>query len=93
MDFAKHLRSIRESKALNQSEFSRIIGISESALSQYERGGRSPSAEVLYKISTNLNISCDYLLGIKLNSNDVFSCLKESEKNVVLKLIDVLKNK
>ena len=93
MKFANNLKSIRENKSLSQSEFSKIIGVSESALSQYERGGRSPSAEILVKIATKLNISCDYLLGIKLNNYDVFSCLKESDKIVVLKLIDVLKNK
>ncbi|WP_397599149.1 helix-turn-helix domain-containing protein [Silvanigrella sp.] len=91
MSFAKTLKEIRKTKGLKQFQLANIIGISESAISLYESGSRLPNLDILVKISNSLNISCDYLLGIKTENNDIFKSLKESDKNVVLKLIEVLK--
>lgn len=65
MEFSRILKEIREAKGLSQTELANLVCISESAICQYERGGRYPSAEILVKISKSLNVSCDYLLGLK----------------------------
>ncbi|WP_397602237.1 helix-turn-helix domain-containing protein [Silvanigrella sp.] len=93
MEIGKTLKEIRIARGLNQTEFANLIGISESAVCQYERGGRYPSAEILAKISSSLNVSCDYLLGLKLENNDILLSLKESDKNIIMRLIDALKNR
>ncbi|MBX9838472.1 MAG: helix-turn-helix transcriptional regulator [Silvanigrellaceae bacterium] len=93
MEFAHKIKEIRENKGLSKTEFSKILGLSESTLSQYERGGRSPSVEILLKISNKLSVSCDYLLGVNDINNDILYGLKESDLNVVLKLIEVLRNR
>lgn len=91
MEFARRLKEIRISKGLNQREFSILIGITESSISQYERGGRSPCAEILVKISKKLNITTDYLLGLEKKEIDIFENIKEYDKNILMKFIDCLR--
>jgi transcriptional regulator with XRE-family HTH domain len=59
----KRLRQLREKKAMNQREFSKIINISNTTLSQYEAGNRTPSDEIKEKIADYFSVSVDYLLG------------------------------
>lgn len=63
-----------------------IIGVSESAVSQYENGKRQPDQTILIKIADYFNVSTDYLLGRSdtkqptLPSNVVFL----NEKNIFM---------
>lgn len=69
MKFAKRLKKIREDKKLNQSELGEISNLAPSAISQFESNLREPSATSLIKLSKALNISADYLLGLKNEKN------------------------
>lgn len=59
----KRLKRLRKKNALNQLEFSRIINISNTTLSQYEAGNRTPSDEIKERIADYFSVSVDYLLG------------------------------
>ena len=61
--FGQRIRSLRESKRINQKEFAEILHISNSTLSQYESDTRVPSDEIKIKIADYFNVSIDYLLG------------------------------
>lgn len=56
------LKLYRENLKLSQEEFANKIGISRNALINYENGKRTPSIEVLYKISIEYNIALSCLL-------------------------------
>ena len=57
------LREIRKLSGLTMKELGIRIGVSESAISQYETGKRQPDYETLLKIADYFGVSVDYLLG------------------------------
>lgn len=55
------IRKYRKSKKITMKALGEEIGVSEQAISQYERGTRKPSLEILIKISDALNVSINDL--------------------------------
>lgn len=58
----KMLRAVRKAKGLTMKELGVKVGVSESAISQYETGKREADFETLLKIGEVLDCSVDYLL-------------------------------
>lgn len=58
----KMLRTARKSKGLTMKELGEKVGVSESAISQYETGKREADFETILKIGEVLDCSIDYLL-------------------------------
>lgn len=58
----KMLRTARKTKGLTMKELGEKVGVSESAISQYETGKREADFETLLKIGEVLDCSIDYLL-------------------------------
>lgn len=58
----KMLRTTRKAKGLTMKELGEKVGVSESAISQYETGKREADFETLLKIGEVLDCSVDYLL-------------------------------
>lgn len=58
----KMLRAVRKSKGLTMKELGERVGVSESAISQYETGKREADLGTLLKIGEVLDCSIDYLL-------------------------------
>lgn len=56
------LRSARKAKGLTMKELGAMVGVSESAISQYETGKREMDFETLLKMGEILECSTDYLL-------------------------------
>lgn len=56
------LRELREEKNLTQSEFSKLINVSQVAYSYYEIGKRAIPLDILIKIAQFYNTSIDYIL-------------------------------
>lgn len=56
------LRSARKAKGLTMKELGAMVGVSESAISQYETGKREMDFETLLKLGEILDCSVDYLL-------------------------------
>ena len=64
-----------------------------STIYSYESGNRYPSYGVLINLARIFHVSTDYLLGLdRIKTIDV-SNLKQEEINVVIHMIDVLKDK
>ena len=59
---ATRLCELREKHGFTQREIAKMLGITISALSQYETNKRKPKNDVLIKLSKIYNTSTDYLL-------------------------------
>lgn len=62
MDY-KRLKRFRRGKGFTQEEVAKLIGISRQAFSNYERGIRVPSIDVLVKLADVYEMSLDELVG------------------------------
>lgn len=69
--YSKNFRLLRETNNITQKEMSRILGVSQIAVSQYELGVRQVSVRVLIKYSKYFNVSTDHILGINKTSNNI----------------------
>lgn len=58
------LRKLRIENNFSQKELSELLGMSPSVISGYETGEKTPSAEVLLKLTGLYHCSADYLLGL-----------------------------
>ncbi len=61
--FGRKLKELRLEKNINQSELSKIIGVSPSTVGMYERDQRFPDKDMLTKIADYFEVSVDYILG------------------------------
>lgn len=69
-EIGPRLRRYREIKGLSQKEFARLMGVSNSRVSNWELGINRPDADIIAKICEVLTISADELLDIKLSANN-----------------------
>lgn len=56
------IRKARTDRHITQEKLGEICQLSTSHIGHIERGTRIPSLDTLYKISTELNVSMDYLI-------------------------------
>lgn len=61
---AERLRNLRWQNNYSQKEVADILGLSPSIISGYETGERTPSTDVIVKLTGLYRCSADYLLGI-----------------------------
>lgn len=57
------METLRKRRGLSQAALAEKIGISQSALGNYERGTRAPDKDIIVALARFFNVSCDYLLG------------------------------
>lgn len=57
-------------KKLSQKEVANIINVSPSVVSNYEKGERTPSLEILVALARLYQCSTDYLLGFEKMEHD-----------------------
>lgn len=62
--FNNRLKECRLECGLTQLQVAQSLGVTLPAISQYEKGIREPSLELLVKYCKLLNVSADYLLGL-----------------------------
>ena len=61
MSFGTRLRERREELGLKQSELGKLLGVTGSAIGNYENGISSPKADVLYQVFDVLKCDANYL--------------------------------
>lgn len=61
MSFGSRLREKREELGLKQSELGKLLGITGSAIGNYENGISSPKADILYRVFDVLKCDANYL--------------------------------
>ena len=81
MDVGSAIRRLRKSqKDLNQSEFAKEIGITQTYLSQIESGKKIPSIAILGAIGHHLEIPFPILFWFCLTIDDIQESKKEHFK-------------
>ena len=58
------IRDLREDTDMNQTDFAKLLGMSQTGYSKYERGENDIPTEVLIKLARIHKTSIDYLLGL-----------------------------
>lgn len=61
--FSNRLKTLRKLKGYTQKDFSDIIGVKQTTVSNYEKGLRFPDVDRLNQIANIFNVSVDYLIG------------------------------
>ena len=95
--FAKNIKNLRKEFGMTQTQLANKIFVNKSMVSAYEKGTRLPSLDSLISLSKTLNVSIDYLLGIKVDtSNDRettidISGLTEKQKKIVAELVETFR--
>lgn len=69
------LKELREQRRLNQEGLAMNISVSQSTISAYEVGERTPDLETLIAIAKFFDVSIDYLVGL----SDVKQNIKRSD--------------
>jgi len=66
MDFALKFQNLRDEfePPMNQTEFGKILHMSQRKISSMERGETEPNLQDLFVICKRFNISADYLIGL-----------------------------
>ena len=62
--FSDRLKEFRTSRKISQKDFAEKIGITASALSQYEKNTKNPSIGVAKRIAEVFHVSVDWLCGL-----------------------------
>ena len=90
------LKQLREQYHYSQKEVANRLNISPSIVSGYETGERTPSTEILLKISSLYQCSTDYLLG-RVNTTPTIALdidgLNQEQIQALQTLIQVMKQK
>ncbi len=92
VEFGERLRQLRKERNLTQKQLATLIGVKNSVISFYEVGDRTPSLEVIIKLSKALHISTDTLLGLDKSEVINISGLSEADKQYLQSLIERLRN-
>lgn len=87
--FNEILISLRKNSGLTQAEFAKRIGVSRSAVGNYEKGVRRPDFEITEAIADYFNVSLGYLLGRDESDKELYNryrkklFMKEKEKKIL----------
>jgi len=68
MEFKDRLKELRLSRGLSQRQLGQRLGMTNNAISMYERGEREPNYEILEAIADIFNVDIAYLLGKEIGS-------------------------
>lgn len=62
-EFKDILVYLRKRSDMTQQDLAKVLGLSKSMISMYERGERHPSYEMLEAIADHFNVNVDFLIG------------------------------
>lgn len=95
MGFPERLKEQRAKLRLSQREVANILEVSPSVISAYESGERTPSVEILLRLSDLYQCSTDYLLGRTDEKPATLvdvSELTDSQTQAVMAVVNAFKN-
>lgn len=81
VNFGETLRRLRESVGLKQEDLSKELYCSVAALSNYEKGYRTPGYQTLISLADYFDVPIDYLLGIADTANNHLESINNIEKD------------
>lgn len=90
--FSEKLKTLRKRKGLSQQEFSKIMGIAQNTLSNWELGNRRPDYETLNKIADYFGVTVDDLISRQELPEDQPVSSSASQFGNMLRLLREQKN-
>lgn len=95
ISIGERIRSTRELMSLSRERFAELCDISESFLSDIERGNKSLTTRTLRKICTAGNVSPDYIVfGSSQNNSDIdtiIDMIRQIDNRHIPYIINILK--
>lgn len=91
VDCSEKLRALREARGLTQMQVANRIGVSKAMISAYETASKSPSVEVLIRLSRLFGVTIDYLVCIDSPKLLDVSFLDDDSLSLISALIQKLK--
>jgi transcriptional regulator with XRE-family HTH domain len=88
VDLGKRLKELRIQNNMTQQQVADRIWVSKAMISSYELATRTPSYEVLIKLSKLFGVSTDYLLGVDRERTINISSLNEKQIKLIVDLIE-----
>ena len=79
-EIGPRIRKYREAQNLSQKELAKLIGVSNSRISNWEQGINRPDVNILASICKALKVSPSELLDIRLNPE----AMNEHERKVIM---------
>lgn len=87
------IREVRKSRGLTMKQLGKEIGVTESAISQYETDKRQPDSVTLLKLSNLFDVSVDYLLGAATDKKEQAPAIDESLSDAVsMELLNMIRD-
>lgn len=95
----QYIRKYRKAKGLTQHELATRVGVSHIAISAIERGASIPTADHLFDIATELEMSLDYLIyagthfqqpHLPNELSELLSQVSERDRKVVLETLSAM---
>lgn len=81
------IRYLREQNNLTQTQLSKILGISRSAVNAWEMSISTPSVVYLVQLAQLFHVSTDYILCLDNSLVIEVESLTEQEKNIIFELL------
>ena len=91
MDFGSRLKLLRTNAGLTQAQLGNLVGVTKSVISYYELQERSPSPDVLIKLSQIFHVSTDELLGVSKGESVDVTGLKQEDVLLIRNLVERLR--
>lgn len=89
------IKAARLNKGYSQITLAHLLNIHEGLIGKYERNERMPSMKRVTQLARVLNVSTDYLLGVKtLESNRIYFDVEdvlEEDVNLILSVANEMK--
>lgn len=90
MNYGKAISTIRKKNKYSQKDFSKIVGIDQSYLSQIENNKKRPSTKLLDNISSKLGIPVPILFFLTLSEDDISPEKKELFEIIYPRISDMI---
>lgn len=81
MTIGSRIRQLREDSNLTQEQLAKKVGVTKSAIGNYEQNISSPKESVLYKLIEVLNCDANYIFqdGFEFKSDQINLTIKEQD--------------
>lgn len=86
MALGERLKKARNDKNLTQMEAAKKLGVTNGALSGYERNYRDPDTNMLKQMAVLYEVSLDYLLGNNNTNNNEIGLSKKDERDIAKRM-------
>lgn len=78
MDIGTAIRTLRRKECLLQEEFAKRVGISQTYLSQIEKGHKKPSMDVLEAMAKDLKLPLPLMFWFGVDESDIEETKREA---------------